>query len=156
MKKLLVILFISLILISCGKKSFPVPPEVTAPSPVIDLTAKGQVDGIVLSWKSPLTNARGDELYNLRGFVISKQRNISSRKTNLKKLIEIPVIKEGDQDYILRELEQKVFTFKDSDVTPGEQYFYVVRPVNESGVQGRALRTLSVTFIGESSSIDFF
>ena len=62
MKKLLVILFISLILISCGKKSFPVPPEVTAPSPVIDLTAKGQVDGIVLSWKAPLTNARGDEL----------------------------------------------------------------------------------------------
>lgn len=143
----------ALLLVSCGKKAPPRPPEALAPSPVKFLTASATVDGVTLFWQSPSTTASGDPLEDLHGFVIERSEHEKGEEPDFDTLVELALPETSEPSKEGTEASKR-FSYKDTSVKAGKSYEYSVVGVNEDGVEGAALSTIRVTFIGESSVIE--
>jgi hypothetical protein len=142
-----------MLFISCGRKANPRPPEERAPSPVRFLTATAGVGALELSWEAPLTNARGEPLTDLAGFLIKRKvisKNIQTRYSDIAKVeIEFEPMTEGS-------IWKNNYSYRDEDVKPRQRYEYAIVPYNVSNIKGEIRNILIVTFIGEASVIETF
>jgi hypothetical protein len=134
-----------LLVVACGKKGPPVPPETFAPSPVKYLVVSGKPNAIVINWEAPNTNASADLLDDLSGFEIKKAKVFDKLQPRFRKLVKIPL---GD----VIAGEQKKFTYSDTDVAAGDTYEYFISAYNLDGTQG-ATNWIKVIFRGQSSII---
>lgn len=148
--------------VNCGKKGDPKPPEETAPSAVKYLVARASVESVVLEWYAPTSDASGDPLINLVGFVVRRSIYEKGESPDFERIAEItynpsesvskqqPPEPTGQVDKDVGEM----FSYEDRQVEPGKKYEYIVLPVNEEGVEGEAAQIIRVTFTGESSLIE--
>lgn len=151
-RKSKIFLLLGLIGISfaCGRKENPRPPEDFAPSSVQALSAAGEVDAIVLNWKSPETDARGELLKDLSSFQILRKDLEEGDGARFHVLDEMEIEQEKDKSAAVG----KRFSYRDTNVNPGKRYEYFVLPLNDRGVEGQSSSYLRVTFIGKSSVVE--
>lgn len=162
--------------LGCGKKSYPKPPEDSAPAAVRFLQISPTVDSIVLKWQAPLEKANGGELKDLAGFIIERSDYQKGEIPDFKQISELrlqteeELSKTTDKEKKTEKDEEgsgKLFSVKkqapktveeynyiDSNVQIGKQYEYFVVPFNENGIEGPIASILRVTFTGESSLIE--
>lgn len=138
---------------ACGRRSDPKPPEVTAPKPVRFLTAKGDVNAVSLSWQAPEENAHGDPLIDLAGFVIHRAEFDEDKTPRYKKIGEVEIERNAETD-APNYTAKTIFNFRDTNVTPGVRYQYLIAPINDDDVEGEAPQIVRVLFAGESSTIE--
>jgi predicted small lipoprotein YifL len=142
-----ILLIIAIFVIACGRKEKPLPPEAKAPRAVSYFTARGDVQGIILSWTAPEKTAQGELLKDLSSFLIMRARHTPDEIDGPDTLAQIRHTPEvGSQ-------EPKKYFYRDENVRPGQKMSYVVYPVNEQGVRGVPSPSLLVTFRGSSSII---
>lgn len=151
-KSFLMLFLISLaILSSCGKKAPPQPPELNAPSRVRFLDVKPGADLISFSWQAPLTEASGDPLRDLAGFLVKKNVYIRGKKPSF---IDIG-LRVFDADNTNVE-NSPTFNFIDKDVRIGSVYQYMVVPFNEDDIEGEDVSVITIEFNGTNSTINRF
>ncbi len=142
------VLILTAPLIGCGKKGNPKPPESTAPTSVVSLTATGEISAIVLSWEAPDTNVNGDQLTDLAGFVVRRSPVLKDTDPEFETVAELTL------EDVKGEGTPPRFSFKDTGVLPGKRYQYQVLAVNGDGTASSAGAGVRVTFKGESSVIE--
>ncbi len=106
----------SLVVIGCGVKSPPVPPQQAVPERIVGLDAVSQKGGVLLSWERPDRTAGGGRLRDLGSFEIDRAENTGLFHS----LIQIPVT---DQD---RFQQQRKFSYLDTGPEVGHHYRYQV------------------------------
>ena len=94
--------------LGCGVKSRPIPPELTHPDRVNDLSAKPDPKGIRLTWSRPMKYSGGKALKDLAGFAVLRSEGGES----LTELAELPIT---DQERF-----QKVRRFAYVDTTAAD------------------------------------
>ncbi len=143
----IVLLLILGMMISCGRKGAPKPPEDIAPVPVKYLTAKGEVDAIVLSWNVPDETAKGEELIDLAGFIVKRNVYEAGEQVDFEEIADIPFV--YDVQVPLKDTPK--VEFRDEDVEAGVRYQYQVVGYNEDGVEGEFGNIISVLYVGTST-----
>jgi hypothetical protein len=133
-----------LCLTACGKKGDPKPPEESAPSPVKNFAAIGEVEAVVLSWDAPETTVADDDLKDLEGFIVRRSGYVKGESPNFSEITDVTLNKDGTKHYI----------YRDKNLTPGEAVEYVVVPYNSDGVEGANSQVVRVTFSGASSRVE--
>lgn len=141
------VLFITALLVGCGKKAPPEPPELSAPSAVRALSAQGELDAVVLHWSSPITTATGEDLSDLRGFFVLRSDVVKGERPLYDRIANIVVPVEGDTGN---------FEYRDTDVKPGRAYVYQVSPYNSDETMGERDKTLRINFLGDSTTVETF
>jgi hypothetical protein len=106
----------AILVIGCGVKSQPIPPERAIPERIVGLTAMSQKNGVMLSWERPDRSAGGTKLRKLGNFEIDRAENTSA----FRPLADIPVT---DQD---RFQQQRKFSYLDESAEAGHHYRYQV------------------------------
>ena len=104
------------VIIGCGVKSQPVPPEQAMPERIVGLAAASQKNGVMLSWERPDRTAGGAKMRDLGSFEIDRAENTGA----FRPLVDIPVT---DQD---RFQQQQKFTYLDGAAEVGHHYRYQV------------------------------
>lgn len=143
---------------ACGKKTNPRAPEALAPSSVKFLTARATVQSVDLRWEAPSTDASGDPLLDLSGFVVKRSLVLPDEDEDFETIAEVP-LKEKSTTRAARSRDGsqgEAYSYSDQDVVAGKKYQYLVLGVNEDDVEGDASSSVRVTFIGESSVIESF
>jgi hypothetical protein len=109
----------------CGSKSRPIPPELTHPDRVSDLTAKPDPKGIRLTWSRPMKYSGGATLKDLAGFRLLRAEGGES----FTELAELPVT---DQERF-----QKVhrFAYVDTSARMDHSYRYMMIAETADGYQ---------------------
>lgn len=141
--------------LACGRKAAPSAPEVRAPKAVEELDIVGSVEGVVLRWKVPSKNAKGEQLIDLAGFEL-KRRKVEDPK-ELDKFELLDTLSLREEDKLLMEKGKSVeseYRYVDRSVEAGLQYDYIILPINEAGVAGGSDTMMRVSFVGESSVIE--
>ncbi len=110
------------ILISCGRKAPPVPPEAARPEPPSDFRIVLHPLFAELSLAVPVEDIRGQSLQKIKAFEIEKvARRPYDRGPELKKLLRISFGRSPAQT--------SRFYYRDRDLRPGWCYLYRVRAV---------------------------
>ena len=135
--------------VGCGRKGAPHPPEESAPGSVQNLSAKGAVDGLVLSWQTPLENSSGETVKNIGSYVIQR-RDVFGKETN--RYEDVGIV-ELDAETVAK-AKNKQFTFLDNSVAIGRRYDYIVYARTDDGLDGESNITLRTTFRGETSVVE--
>ncbi|MCF6290708.1 MAG: hypothetical protein L3J03_06920 [Desulfobacterales bacterium] len=61
-------LALALLLVGCGRKTLPVPPQGLLPAPISDLAYTLDADGVTLTWSYPMRLENGEPLDQVDGF----------------------------------------------------------------------------------------
>ena len=109
----------------CGAKSRPIPPELTHPDRVNDLSAKPDPKGIRLTWSRPLKYSGGKSLRDLAGFRLLRSEGAQP----LAEIAQLPIT---DQERF-----QKVrrFAYVDNTAQMGHRYRYMMIAETTDGYQ---------------------
>ena len=154
MNKLPTILISFLVLVSlsaCGKSGAPKAPENLAPGAARFFTAKGNSDGVQLTWMPPQTKAQGDLLDDLDTFLIRRSVIVEGKKVEKRTIAEVRYdITAGPSGL------EKQLVYKDRTVKPGVIYEYGILPVNEDGQKGIPGPIVRVTYRGEASLVEVY
>lgn len=111
--------------LGCGSKSRPVPPEMTHPERINDLSAKPDPHGIMLTWGRPMHYASGGQLRDLAGFRLLRAEGTGQ----FIELAELPV---GDQE---RFRKTRRFAYVDTSAKLGQTYRYIMIDETTDGYQ---------------------
>ena len=109
-------LLAAVLLLGCGVKSPPIPPQEAVPERIVSLNATSEKNGVLLSWERPDRTAGGHSMHDLGSFEIERAEDTRA----FAPLVEIPVT---DQDRF--QLQQK-FTYLDKDAQVGKHYRYQI------------------------------
>jgi hypothetical protein len=111
--------------LGCGAKSRPIPPELTHPESISDLSAKPDPKGIRLTWSRPTKYTHGNSLKDLAGFRLMRSEGDQSYA----ELAELPIT---DQERF-----QKVrrFAYVDTTAQLGHSYRYMMIAETSDGYQ---------------------
>lgn len=159
-------------LMGCGLEGPPLPPEDFAPKDVTILETKTDAEGVILRWRSPDVDSKGDPLESLEGYIVYKREapdilawdRSNSEFTELTRISD-PALAEvmelrkkaREEKKLSRKIkvpeERKFFEFKDKNVQKGKTYFYKVTPYNQGGVAGKASDFVKVLFNDDTSEI---
>jgi hypothetical protein len=104
------------VLVGCGVKSTPVPPEIVHPAAISDLHASADSAGINLTWSRPMHYVSGHSMRDLGGFVLLRGEG----NQPLQPLVELPVT---DQE---RFSVQHTFSYVDEEAQVGNSYRYEI------------------------------
>ena len=115
------------VVVGCGVRTAPRPPEDTAPKPPAELDARLDETGVRLRWERPSQAVDGDRLYDLAGFVVE-------RRSEGAEFIVFDRIQVDDNDRIR---PQQSFTIEDPSPPTG-LVLYRVRSVAADGQHGHA------------------
>lgn len=141
------------VLLACGKKGPPLPPEDLSPQRVRSIVAEGSVTSIDLQWKAPQTSVSGRALSNLDGFVLRRALVKSSEgslvRGRFQSIAKIRYQTETGLSGLARD-----FVYKDRDVSAGQTYDYQVSAENKQGYEGQPSEIIRVLFKGRSSEIE--
>lgn len=113
----------SAIVLGCGVKSTPIPPEAARPEKIVGLEAANAKEGIRLSWDRPESYAGGAKLKDLGSFSISR----TEEGKPAEKIGDIQVHDEG------RFQVQNTFEFIDGSTVMGKTYHYQVTSSTTDG-----------------------
>jgi hypothetical protein len=102
------------IVLGCGRKNLPRPPELVAPEVIKDLQGSNAKDGILLTWKRPARYADGSRMLDLGGFEIE-------RSTAGGPFAPLTAVQVTDSD---RFRQIRNFRYVDSAVSDNEVYRY--------------------------------
>jgi len=120
---LIVVLLIAAMTSACGKKSDLRAPELAAPKPINNLSARPAPDGVTLTWNRPTEYIDGNEIKDLASFVIF-------RKEIAPNCLDCPVPYRQLQIVNVDELEkfvkQKQYRYDDQEVRANAVYRYRV------------------------------
>ena len=115
--------FASAIVIGCGVKSQPIPPESARPEKIASLEAANAKEGIRLTWDRPELYAGGAKMKDLGSFTISR----SEEGKPAAKIGDIQVTDQG------RFQVQGTFEFIDGSTILGHTYHYQVTSSTTDG-----------------------
>jgi len=110
------LILIGSLVLGCGVKSAPVPPQLLYPARISDLHASADANGINLTWSRPMHYASGHSMHDLGSFVLLR----SQGHQPFQPLIELPVT---DQE---RFVPQRKFSYLDGETEVGNSYRYEV------------------------------
>lgn len=127
MKNIILIIYISLALASCGRKSDPEAPEAFAPKAVSAVDIKCEGNSIILSWAMP-ANSKGSSLPVVKDFYVRRRAIVNNQEGGLNTLEVIPV---GN-----KVSSSQRFQYEDKDVKRGTSYKYYIYGVDEDDVAG--------------------
>ena len=74
----LALLLGALLLISCGKKTAPIPPQAVIPAPITGVAYQLDENGVTLSWQAPLRTEQGQRLARIGSFIVERAEYQSS------------------------------------------------------------------------------
>jgi hypothetical protein len=127
MKRLWIVVAAALMAVvaGCGAKSRPIPPELTHPDHVNDLSAKPDPKGIRLTWSRPMKYSGGKSLRDLAGFRLLRAEG----NEPLAEIAQLPIT---DQERF-----QKVrrFAYVDTTAQMGHRYRYMMITETADGYQ---------------------
>ncbi len=158
-----VLFFLLIFALACGRKGNPRPPEAIAPSSVRYLTATGEVGGILLTWEAPFMDNSGDELTDLAGFKIKRADFIPDETPDYETIGTVAAVRPPAPPEPTIETAPPPppvdtppvrYEYRDATAKPATRYVYVVVPFNDDGVEGAVTSLLRVTFSGETSVIE--
>ena len=104
------------LLIGCGVKSSPVPPQTVFPAPISDLRASADPAGISLRWSRPMHYVSGHAMRDLGGFVLLR----GDGDRPFRPFVALPVT---DQE---RFSPERDFSYLDGETQVGRSYRYTV------------------------------
>lgn len=115
-------LLIFLPLLSCGRKTDPIPPQAAIPAPIEDLSYRFSGEEVVLEWTYPRYSIDDRKIENVRRFVLHKSEQAAQgycpdcpdTVTSLKKIKPSSTRPGGSMEY------------RDSHLVPGHHYSYQV------------------------------
>ncbi|AEH44993.1 hypothetical protein Thein_1122 [Thermodesulfatator indicus DSM 15286] len=123
MKKLVIILFLSLFLGACGKKTPPQPPHAVRPEPPRNISVTLHFWGAELAFDVPRHKVDGDPLNGLKGLkIVRYEENIFPPYHSYQKEFWIPFTRK-----MFREIRR--YHFRDSQLKEGYRYVYLVYAV---------------------------
>lgn len=122
------VFFLTVFCLGCGKKGNPVPPEITTPAAVSDLSVRTAEEGIILGWSVPKSNTdvAGFKIYRSEMEIEGDSCPGCPREYSLIADLSCHDPKLG------REGERDV-SYLDSNVKTGCLYSYKVMTCNSSG-----------------------
>jgi len=124
MKRLLMIVcLIAAVNASCGKKGDPRAPELVAPKPIDNLTARSAAEGITLTWNRPTEYIDGQEIKDLASFVIFRKEISPSCLDCPVPYRQLTIVNVEDREKFVK---QKQYRFDDQEVHTNAVYRYRV------------------------------
>ena len=107
-----------MLLVACGVRTRPLPPELVQPKPPTQLVAKSAPDGIRLAWRRPTTYSGGQHMRDLAHFDVERAPG-----TGDDAFASVGIIEVTDQ---LRFRQEKTFEWTDTGAEVGSTYRYRV------------------------------
>ena len=124
MRRLLALLLVFAALTSaCGRKSNPRAPELVAPKPVENLSARPAPDGVTLTWSRPTEYMDGREIKDLAGFVIFRKEISPNCLDCPVPYRQLQIVNVEDREKFVK---QKQYRYDDREVLPSTVYRYRV------------------------------
>ncbi len=165
-------ILVAVLFSACGRYAAPKPPEYFSPRSVNELKAEASLDGVLLTWKAPDNDLRGEPLKSMDGYFI-KRRVITSPSDILDDDIEDELLATIEDNHIkvLKELrdkaieegrisrkvtvdeELKKFSYLDTTAKAGVTYIYRVVPFNQGDVEGLVPQLVKVAYLGDNSFV---
>ncbi|MGQ9648374.1 MAG: fibronectin type III domain-containing protein [Thermodesulfobacteriota bacterium] len=132
MKKITLLAFLLMVMVSCGKKAPPVPWESIVPKRIVDLVALPREGRLLLEWTAPKENTDKTPLTDLEGFQVLRSEGIHVGD-QCKGCGEKPKpVYEIRLDRKEEEKGRKLSIFIE-DHEPGRVYVYQIISVNRRG-----------------------
>jgi len=107
----------------CGKKSDLRAPELAAPKPVNNLSARPAPDGVTLTWNRPTEYIDGKEIKDLASFVIFRKEISPSCLDCPVPYRQLTIVNVEDREKFVR---QKQYRYDDQEVHANAVYRYRV------------------------------
>ncbi len=124
MRRLMFFLLLSgSIALACGKKADPRAPELAAPLPINNLSARPLADGIALTWNRPTEYIDGKEIKDLASFVIFRKELSPGCLDCPVPYRQLTIVNVEDRE---RFVKQKQYRYDDQDVHGNMVYRYRV------------------------------
>jgi hypothetical protein len=124
MKRLVIVASILIVLgSSCGKKGDPRAPELAAPQPIKNLTARPEPSGVILTWSRPTEYKDGREIKDLASFVIFRKELSQSCPECPVPYRPLTTVSVEDREKFIK---QKQYRYIDQQVQPQTVYRYRV------------------------------
>jgi hypothetical protein len=124
MKRVIIFAFVVMVLgSSCGKKGDPRAPELAAPQPIKNLTARADPTGVVLTWSRPTEYKDGREIKDLASFVIFRKELSQTCPDCPVPYRPLTTVSVEDREKFIK---QKQYRFIDQQVQPQTVYRYRV------------------------------
>jgi hypothetical protein len=124
MKRLLILaLLVTMLTSACGKKNVPRAPELVAPKPVTNLTARRTGDAVTLTWGRPTEYLDGQEIKDLASFVIFRKEVSPSCLDCPVPYRELKIVNVEDREKFVK---QKQYRYDDQEVRGNAIYRYRV------------------------------
>jgi hypothetical protein len=114
-----------IVMVGCGAKSRPIPPERTHPERINDLSAKPDSQGVQLTWSRPLKYSGGKSLRDLAGFRLLRAEGDGP----FSEISDLPVT---DQE---RFRKARRFAYIDTTAALGHSYRYAIIAETSDGYQ---------------------
>ena len=120
---LLLALLIVAAISACGKKGDPRAPELVAPKPVNNLSARPAPEGITLTWNRPTEYIDGKEIKDLASFVIFRKELSPSCLDCPVPYRQLTIVNVEDREKFVK---QKQYRFDDQETRANAIYRYRV------------------------------
>jgi hypothetical protein len=108
---------------ACGKKADPRAPELAAPKPINNLSARPAPDGVMLTWNRPTEYIDGKEIKDLASFVIFRKELSPSCLDCPVPYRQLQIVNVEDREKFVK---QKQYRFDDREVRANAVYRYRV------------------------------
>ena len=116
-------LLICAIATACGKKSDVRAPELAAPKPINNLSARPAPDGVTLTWNRPTEYIDGKEIKDLASFVIFRKEISPSCLDCPVPYRQLQILNVEDREKFVK---QKQYRYDDQEVSANAVYRYRV------------------------------
>lgn len=119
----LLLLVLTISTLACGRKSDPRAPELAAPKPINNLSARVAPDGVTLTWNRPTEYIDGKEIKDLASFVIFRKELSPSCLDCPVPYRQLQIVNVEDREKFVK---QKQYRFDDREVRANVVYRYRV------------------------------
>jgi len=130
------LLTLLVLVLACGRKTDPRPPELVAPQPASKLSLTTGPDAITLGWSRPTSYVDGSSMEDLAGFVVER----SGANSTFVEIGRVPVTDRG------RFQKAKRFEYVDGTVDPDAVYHYRIVAFTSDGYYSAPSGAVSVTW----------
>jgi hypothetical protein len=119
----MLVLLIALVASACGRKGDLRAPELAAPKPVNNLSARAAPDGVTLTWNRPTEYIDGKEIKDLASFVIFRKEISPSCLDCPVPYRQLQIVSVEDREKFIK---QKQYRYDDLEVRANSIYRYRV------------------------------
>ncbi|MBW2134463.1 MAG: fibronectin type III domain-containing protein [Deltaproteobacteria bacterium] len=123
---------------ACGKKMPPIPPDSILPGPVRDFSVRQQGTSLVLRWLIPRENIEGQPLTEIQGFHLLRGHEQLDRPPSVCPPLLSQLAKIDLAYPQVGEVRGEAVAYQDTDLAPGNRYYYQVVGYDRGGHLGDA------------------